>query len=96
VSLFASNIADWSLLKDLADDAQVHSHTGSVLRSAGLSTIFTTRSVVTILAEYPARASRAHSQPGLSQPGLRPRPPLNINALRVNLVNIDIVDTCRG
>jgi len=42
-----------------------------------------------LLAEYPlalrargysARASRAHSQP------------LNINALRVNLVNIDIVD----
>jgi len=36
---------------------------------------------------HSARASRAHSQPGL-----RPRPPLNINALRVNLVNIDIVD----
>ena len=39
---------------------------------------------------YSARASRAHSQPGFSQPGLRPRPPLNINALLVNLVNIGI------
>jgi len=35
---------------------------------------------------YSAKASRAHSQPGL-----RPRPPLNINALCVNLVNIDKV-----
>ena len=34
-----------------------------------------------------ARASWAYSQPGL-----RPRPPLNINALCVNLVNIDVVD----
>ena len=41
---------------------------------------------------YSARASRAHSQPGLSQLGLRPCPPLNINALHVNLVNLDIVD----
>ena len=35
------------------------------------------------------------SQPGLSQPGLRPRQPPYINALRVNLVNIDIVDVLR-
>ena len=51
--------------------------------------------ILSQLAEYPlalwasvysARASRAHSQPGL-----RPHPPLNISALRVILVNIGIV-----
>ena len=51
---------------------------------------YNSRFVLTI-AEYPLALACVQLEPAGPEL-LRPRPPLNINALHVNLVNIDIVD----